>query len=934
MSSILYGLGRASFRRRGVVLIAWLIVLLGIGGSAAAFSQPFEDSFQLPGTESQQGLDMLSNTFPQVSGSSAQIIVVAPEGDDVDDAQLKAAIELFVDRVADLEGVEAAVSPFDDNIDGAISEDRSAALISVQMAGEAVDLPEETLAAIQDLTTQLGDTVPGSQASAGGTAFQEVTVGISWIDLIGVGVALVVLWVTLGSFRAAGLPLITALWGVAISMLAIVVGTAFMVINSTTLMLALMLGLAVGIDYALFIISRHRDQLATGMEPEESAARAVATSGSAVVFAGITVMIALAGLGVAGIPFLTTMGLAASMAVAIAVLIAITALPAFLGVMGERLRPKGAPSPTAPARRGDPSLPPGDPSSTHPAHANGAAPDAADGAKPSKPKRGKGWAARWVGAATKVPALTVAIIVIGLGALAIPASNLKLALPDSGDDPAGSPTRVTYDLISDHFGPGHNGPLLITVDIVASDDPLEVMEGIQEMVEDVPGVESVPLATPNESIDTGIVQIVPTTGPDDPATVELVHRLRELAPQIEQEYGVTPYVTGFTAMQIDVSEQLGEALVPFAVVVVGLSLVLLAIVFRSIWVPIKAAIGYLFSVITAFGVVALVFEYGYGASLLGLDQTGPVISFLPIILMGILFGLAMDYEVFLVSRIREDHVHGAGAREAIRTGFIASSRVVLAAGLIMFAVFAAFVPEGDAILKSIALGLAVGIFVDAFIVRMTLVPAVLQLLGDKAWWLPKWLDRILPSFDVEGEGLQHRLTLADWPRAGRPYGIAADGVTVGERGVLPTQGLFVEQGQACALVGGDEQIRTAALLAITGRTRITDGKLKVADLVLPQQAGVARRRTAFVDLADGGMTELSRIGGTTDQVPIVVAIDHAEQCGAHEVEQLLDLIGNLRQRGSTVLVSTSRPIEGLAGVPMASEQTPTDSVPFQTVALV
>lgn len=917
MSSVLYGLGRLAFRRRGTVLITWLLVLLLAGGAAALFSKPFEDEFSLPGTESQQGLDMLNNTFPQVSGASAQIIVVAPEGGDVEGPAMKDAVDNFVDQVEDLDGVDTIMSPYDDMVDGSISDNQRAALVQIQFDGGMGTVPQDTLDAIKSFAAQLAAAVPGAEASAGGNAYQVVNVGIGWVDFVGVAVALVVLWVTLGSFRAAGLPLITALWGVAISILAVVIGTAFVVITSTTLMLALMLGLAVGIDYALFIISRHRDQLGQGMEPEESAARAVATSGSAVVFAGITVMIALIGLGVAGLPFLTTMGIAAAGAVLIAVLIAITALPAFLGLMGERLRPKPKKSTSPAVDAGTAAQDANGAQVVNGADAHGA------GAAPKKQKRT--WAEKWVAASTRIPALTVAIVVIGLGALALPAMDLKLALPDAGDDPVGSPTRVNYDLVSEHFGPGHNGPLIMAVDIVSVDDPLGVMDGIKEMVEDVPGVAEVPLATPNPSIDTGIVQIVPTTGPDDPATAELVHRLRDLRSAIEDEYGVTPYVTGVTAVQIDVSEQLGQALIPFAIVVVGLSLVLLTIVFRSILVPVKAAIGYLFSVLAAFGVVALVFEHGIGASLLGLDQTGPVISFLPIILMGILFGLAMDYEVFLVSRIREEHVHGRSAREAIRTGFVASSRVVLAAGLIMFAVFAAFVPEGDAILKSIALGLSVGIFVDAFIVRMTLVPAVLQLLGEKAWWLPKWLDRILPSFDVEGEGLQHRLALAEWPRAGQPYGIAAEGVTVGERAVLPTHGLFVESGQASALVGGDEGLRTAALLAVTGRTAISDGKLKVADLVLPQQSGTVRRRTRYVD-APEGLTEILSAGGPA---PLVVAIDHADQCAP---DQLLAAVSSLRERGSAVLVSTARPIDGLAGVPMGSVDS--ESAPFQTVALV
>jgi len=878
VSSVLYGLGRAAFRRRWLTLGAWLLVLVVVGGSAAAFSKPFDNQFTLPGTESQQGLDMLSHNFPQVSGASAQMIVVAPAGSTVESSAVRTAVESAVDDLSDLEQVDTVVSPYDKNISGAVSEDERAALVSIQLNVAMADVKPETLDEIVAIAAHLQEQLPGSQASAGGSAFQETNVAISWVDAIGVVVALIVLWVTLGSLRAAGLPLITALVGVAVSTLAVVVGTAFMVINSTTIMLGVMLGLAVGIDYALFILSRHRDQLGHGLDPEESAARSVATSGSAVVFAGLTVMIALAGLAVAGIPFLATMGFAAAGAVAVAVLIAVTALPALMGVMGERLRPK--------SKKTRPS-------------------SEVEGSSSEVERPKKTWADRWVAMATKVPALTVAVIVLGLGSLAIPAASLRLALPDAGGNPIGNTARTTYDLISEHFGPGHNGPLIITADIVASDDPLGVMDGIKERVEQLPGVAAVPLATPNESIDTGIVQVVPTTGPDDAATADLVHRLRELAPEFQEEYGVTTMVTGVTAVQIDVSEQLGNALVPFAILVVGLSLVLLMIVFRSLWVPIKAAVGYLFSVIAAFGVVSLVFEHGVGASLLGLDKTGPVISFLPIILMGILFGLAMDYEVFLVSRIREDHVHGKPAREAIRSGFTASARVVLAAGLIMFAVFAAFVPEGDAILKSIALGLAVGIFVDAFIIRMTLVPAVLQLLGEKAWYLPKWLDRILPSFDVEGEGLQRRLALADWPAPNSGLAVAAAGVRVQDVEIIGEQGIFVQPGTTLTLHEAHADRRTAILLALTGRTPITAGRIKIGELVLPEEAPRARRRTAYIDAASP--TVLRDLQRAVRSTPTLVALDHADRIPPDAAGRVQVLLDALTTAGSAVVTSSSSP---------------------------
>ncbi|HEY6799382.1 MAG TPA: MMPL family transporter, partial [Agromyces sp.] len=528
---------------------------------------------------------------------------------------------------------------------------------------------------------------------------------------------------------------------------------------------------AVGIDYALFIVARHQDQVRTGVEPEESAARATGTAGSAVVFAGVTVLIALIGLGFAGIPFLTTMGIAAAVAVAIAVVVAITLTPALLGFAKDRVAGWGH----GRKRRGV-GLPVGRRGSRAAEDGAETATDATEATvTTAAPKKTN----RWVMLVTKHPIVTTIAVILTLGVMAIPAASLGLALPNAGQQPETSQARQAYDLTAEHFGAGANGPLIMTGTIVTSTDPLGLMADLADEIEQVPGVKEIALATPNETADTGLIQIVPETAPDDPATADLVRALRELAPDLEDEYGVDLKVTGFTAVGIDISDRLGAALLPFGIFVVGLSLVLLMIVFRSIWVPIKAALGYLLSVLAAFGVVAAVFEWGWGADLLHVTREGPVISFMPIILMGVLFGLAMDYEVFLVSRMREDYVHArratkghatrsdrATALGAVRSGFTASARVVTAAAVIMFAVFAAFVPEGDSSIKPIALGLAVGIAVDAFLVRMTLVPAVMTLLGEKAWWMPRWLERILPHFDIEGEAVERELSLANWPEPG------------------------------------------------------------------------------------------------------------------------------------------------------------------------
>ncbi|MET0352968.1 MAG: MMPL family transporter, partial [Plantibacter flavus] len=705
----------------------------------------------------------------------------------------------------------------------------------------------------------------------GGQLFSNSLPTLSVIELVGVVVALVVLILTFGSFLAAGMPLITALLGVGISMALIFVATVFGPISSTTPMLALMLGLAVGIDYALFIISRHQDGLRSGLDPAESAARATATAGSAVIFAGLTVIIALLGLAVANIPFLTTMGVAAAVGVAIAVVISLSLIPAMLGFAGERLRPKARRAGKRSAARGAA------------AEHHHAVPEPVEGQQASVPEHHtavpepvEGHPNRfflgWVRGVTRLPIVTIVAVVAVLGALAIPALSLRLALPDAGSLPEGDGARTTYDLVSEHFGEGFNGPLIVTGGIVGSTDPLGLMADLKQEIEGLDGVAAVPLATPNATADTGIIQVIPSGSPDSQATKDLVAEIRGLHQYFQDEYGVDLQVTGFTAIGIDISDRLGGALLPFGLIVVGLSLVLLTMVFRSIWVPIKATLGYLLSVAASFGVVALVFEHGVFAEALHVARTGPVISFMPIILMGVLFGLAMDYEVFLVSRMREDFVHSGLAKRSVETGFLGSAKVVTAAAVIMFAVFAAFVPEGDTNIKPIALGLAVGVFVDAFIVRMTLVPAVLALLGDHAWYLPKWLDRILPSFDVEGEGLQRELELREW-RNGDEVAIAAAGVTLaGADGPLYEDvDTTVAVGGVLAVQGARPVSVTALLLTLAGRLEPDHGRLKVAGLVLPVRAGAVRSRVAYVRLDHG--EPVGTLATALAERPAVIVLD-------------------------------------------------------------
>ncbi|MDQ1112456.1 RND superfamily putative drug exporter [Microbacterium testaceum] len=892
MSTFLYTLGRWSFRHPWRVLTGWLLILVIAGGGVAVFAKGTDNTFSIPGTESQAGLEMLGRTFPQVSGASAQIIVVSADGTSVRDQNYQDAVQKASTDIGRLDFVEAVTDPYDARISGGISDDGRAAIVRIQFAGESTEVPAATKDALRDATTALGQELPsGSQAILGGQLFATEIPGASLTEALGVLIAALVLMVTFRSFLVAGMPLATAILGVALSIGLIFIATGFATVSSTTPLLAVMLGLAVGIDYALFIVSRHQDQTRAGMDPEESTARAVGTAGSAVVFAGITVLIALIGLSFAGIPFLTTMGIAASVAVAIAVCVGLTLTPAFLGFAGHRVVGWGYSRSKAARRRRDMSPP-----QEVDADAERERETTAEASRAGR----TGPAQRWVGLVTRHPVVTTVAVIGLLGVTAIPAASLALTLPNAGQLPQGDEARVAYELTDEYFGPGANGPLIMTGTIVTSNDPLNLMTSIGDEIAKIPGVAKVALATPNATADTGIVQIVPETAPDDPRTADLVRELRAAEPRLYDQFGVHLLVTGYTAVTIDISDQLGAALLPFGLFVVGLSLVLLMIVFRSVWVPLTAAGGYLLSVAASFGVVAAVFEWGWFADALHVAKVGPIISFMPIVVMGVLFGLAMDYQVFLVSRMREDYVHadreGRTPREvalgAVRSGFSASARVVVAAAVIMFAVFVAFVPEGDSSLKPIALGLAVGVAVDAFLVRMTLVPAILALLGAKAWWMPRWLDRLLPKLDVEGEAVEREVRLADWPSE-PSIAIAADdlrtvGSTDAEEPVFSDVSLRLPYGETL-LVTGETRTTRALLLALSGRMSQIDGRLRVDGLLVPERAGAVRSRVgvALLDDPTEAAADIARAASRGTRVVLVSDIDRLDDDAREDVAQVL-----------------------------------------------
>ncbi|MDX3233755.1 MMPL family transporter [Streptomyces sp. ME19-01-6] len=734
MATFLYRIGRWAFRRRRLVSGLWLGVLVLAGVAAAMAPAGEEEDLSMPGTESQKAFDLLDERFPQSNsqGAEARLVFQAPDGQRVTARENKAAVE---DTLGSLDGGDQVASTTDPYETGAVSEDGTIAYSTITYTADAVDLTEPAKSALEDAASQARDA--GLTVEIGGSALDSEEEPGGTTEIIGVAVAAVVLVLALGSLVAAGLSLLTAFVGVAIafglvSALAVPLG-----LTSTVAILALMLGLAVGIDYALFITSRFRDERAQGSEPEEAAGRAVGTAGSAVVFAGATVFIALVGLGVVGIPELTKMGMGGAGAVALAVLVALTLVPALFGFFGRQVLSRAVRK--APSYRRSGSGRP------HPV------PTAA-----GRPGLGTRWA-RFV---LRRPTAVLLIAGLGLGAVALPALSLELGLPGDESKSVETTQRRAYDLLSEGFGPGFNGPLTVVVDTSTSSgfgNTRAITDLVVKTVRGVEGIASVGDPVLSRTKDTAVLTAVPRTAPNSGETKDLVHAIRGAVLGVEADTGAGILVTGTTALNIDISEAMSDALIPYLTVVIGLAVLLLMVVFRSVLVPVKAALGFLLSVGAAFGVLVAVFQWGWAADLLGIEQTGPVMSLMPILIIGIVFGLAMDYEVFLLTRMREAYVHGASPGEAIVGGFRHSGRVVAAAAIIMVSVFAGFVGMSSPTIQTMGVGLAAAVAFDAFVVRMAIAPAVLALLGHRAWWLPPILNRVLPNLDIEGEALSRHV---------------------------------------------------------------------------------------------------------------------------------------------------------------------------------
>ena len=759
MSTFLHRLGALAYRRPWAFVLAWLVVLGSVLGLAVTSGGHISSSMTIDGTPSQRVLDQLREDLPAASGGQGTLVFTVPGGESLDTGQRARAIADAATQIASLPEVVDRTS-FADGAAGTgdsaprsrpllvdsspvpgvlISADGSVAMLQMQFTTQVDSLPGGT-------TEEVVDLAETTVADAGVTVLPSDSLDamhppIGGHEAIGLVIALLVLFITLGSLWAAGLPILTALTGVGIG-----VGGAFALSTSITLTtatpaLALMIGLAVGIDYALFILHRQRRLILTeGLPAGEATARAVATAGSAVAFAGSTVVVALVGMTVIGIGFLTTMALVAASTVALAVLIALTLLPALLGILGEKIC-----SPKARARARTATRPNRQPLTN-----------------------------RWVELLVARPWFAVAGVVVVLGVAAIPAQGMDLGMPTGGTAPHESTSRQSYDAITRGFGEGYNAPLLV----VAQPEEGGALDraALGEIAAGLNGTDGVASATlmgadPDHTL--AMFTVIPAQGPDDDSTATLVETLRDPATPLAAQTQSTFGVTGLTAVNIDITDRLGAALPEYLTIIVGLSLLLLLLVFRSVVIPIKATAGFLLSIVATFGVTTAVFQWGWFIGLVGLDTGGPLLSFLPIMVTGILYGLAMDYQVFLVSSMREAHAQGLRPRRAIVQGFEHASHVVVAAAIIMVSVFASFVFSDDATIKQFGFALAVGVLIDAFLVRMTLVPAVMSLLGRHAWWLPRWLDRFLPTIDLDGEA--HGATTTAAP--GGQTGVSDRGAT-------------------------------------------------------------------------------------------------------------------------------------------------------------
>ena len=718
-------LARWSAHHPLLVALIWVLAIVGAQASSAMVGSDFRNSFALPGTDSQAAVDLLDERFPGASGD-ADTIVVSTEDGSVTDPAVQERVQVMLDDVAAVDSVTAVQSPYSPMGAGQINADGTVAYATVQYDRAGIEVPRDDLEAVVGLVEDVdGDALSAAIGGQGVAALSQPEVGKG--ELIGVAFAALVLLLAFRSPVAMILPIVSAAAALGVSTGVVRLASNVTTISDVAPTLGVLIGLGVGIDYALFIVNRHRGNLRAGLPVYQSVTAALATSGRAVVLAGVVVVLALLGLFLTGIEFLYGLAIAASVSVAFTVLAAITLIPALLGASGTRVL----------GRRHRRAVATGEYVSDHTV----------------------GTFRRWAGLVQRRP---VILVVLALGMLVIvasPTADLRLGTADQGNDPAGTTTREAYDTLAEGFGPGINGPLVLAVDL--SDNPLTGQDAsaLQPLVDQVstdPAVASIAGPMPNADGTAAVLRVVPTTSPQDEATSELIDRLRtDVIPEVEAAGGVQIYVGGPTATFDDFADEIQSKIPLFVSVVIGMSVLLLMLAFRSVLVPLVGAAMNLVSVAAAFGVVVAVFQWGWLGELIGLGKAGPIEPFLPVILFALLFGLSMDYQVFLVSRMHEEWQRTGDNATAVRTGHADTGKVIVAAASIMVFVFGAFVTGDSRTIKLMGLGMATAVLLDAFVIRMLVVPAIMHRIGRANWWLPRWVDRALPKLSVEGH--DHRL---------------------------------------------------------------------------------------------------------------------------------------------------------------------------------
>jgi putative drug exporter of the RND superfamily len=709
--------------RRAVILI-WIAAVIVIGFAAGSAGSAFSNNFELPSSDSQRALDLLKHRFPAQSGDSAQIVYKAPQG--VESAAVRRRMQAVFAKVEQVPHVSGVSDPYTSPGAAAISKDGEIAYATVQFNKTTNDLPKPDIQRVID--TAQAAAMPGLQVELGGQPIELIRQSQGDTSFaIGLLAAIVILLFTFGSVVAMGLPVLTALFALGAGLSLVTLGTHVLDTAEFAPQLAAMIGLGVGIDYALFILTRFRSGLDDGLEPREASVLAVDTAGRAVLFAGLTVIISLLGMLLLGVTFLYGVAVAAAIAVLMTMIASLTLLPALLAIAGRRVD-----------RLRIPGL--------------------------GKRRTGNLEASRWYRWSRQIQRHPVAAMLLSGGlllVLCIPTLSLRLGSSDAGSDPAGSTTRNAYDLLAEGFGAGFNGPFQVVADLPKSGDDAALATLSREIAAQ-PGVAAVTPSTLNPAKDTAVIQVYPTTSPQSEATTQLLDRLRsDVVPPVERSTGANVYIGGITAVFEDFGNALTQKLPLFIGVVVLLSALLLMAVFRSLLVPLKAMVMNLLSIGAAFGIVVAVFQWGWLASLIGVDRTGPIESFLPVFLFAIVFGLSMDYEVFLMSRIHEEWEGSHEASRSVTRGLALTGRVITAAAAIMVTVFASFMLGDDRVIKLFGLGLSAAVLIDAVVIRSVLVPALMQLFGARAWWLPAWLSRSLPRISVEPQPIKAPIPEAD-----------------------------------------------------------------------------------------------------------------------------------------------------------------------------